>query len=213
MSTSRPPTPRHVLGPYSPRRPSPLGFPPLAPHVAFQQPSYAWPHTPDRPIQPKGPSNMRVAFPSEARRPPLAGSTQRPKSQPPPPLNLENRHHLPYPPPPKTGNALTVPGQEIEPAPPSPTLSETSSLSLYSSESDVKDFPVETSQSRDDERPKNPFCSCFGLFSRRTREKDKETRILGPPIPQIVQPAPVPQMMQTGRMTQAGRRRPSPLNL
>jgi len=210
MSTSRPSTPRHVIGPYSPRRPSPLGFPPLAPHVAFQQPSYAWPHTPDRVVQPKGPSNVRVAFPSEARRPPLAGSTQRPKSQPPPPLKLENP---PYPPPPKTGNALMVPGQEAEPSPPSLTPSEASSLSLYSPENVAKNFPVETLQMQEDKKPKNPFCSCFGFFSRRSREKDKEMRILGPPIPQIVQPAPVPQMMQTGRITQAGRRRPSPLNL
>jgi hypothetical protein len=202
-------TPRHVIGPYSPRRPSPLGFPPLAPHVAFQQPSYGWPHTPDRVVQPKGPSNMRVAYPSEARRPPLAGSTQRPKSQPPPPLKLENP---PYPPLPKTGNALTVPGQEIEPSPPSLTPSEASSLSLYSHES-AKDFPVEMLQEQEEEKSRNFFCSCFGLFSRRSREKDKETRILGPPIPKIVQPAPVPQMMQTGRMTQVGRRRPSPLNL
>jgi hypothetical protein len=209
MSTStRPPTPRHVIGPYSPRRPSPLGFPPLAPHVAFQQPSYAWPHTPDRVVQPKGPSNMRVAFPSEARRPPLAGSTQRPKSQPPPPLKSEGPS---YPPPPKTGNALTVPGQEMEISP-SPTSSDASSLSLYSPESPVKNFPIEIPQN-EEEKPKNPFCNCFGFFSRRSREKDKETRILGPPIPRIVQPAPVPQMTQTGRMTQVGRRRPSPLNL
>jgi len=205
MSTPRPPTPRHI-GPYSPRRPSPLGFPPLAPHVAFQQPSYAWPHTPDRVVQPKGPSNTRVAFPHQARRPPLAGSTQRPKSQPPPPLKLEDP---PYPPPPKTGNALTVPGQEMESStPPSQTPSEASSLSLYSPESDVKNFPIETPQNQ---RSKNPFCSCFGFFSRRSR--DKEDRILGPPVPTIVQPAPVPLMTQTGRAIQAGRRRPSPLNL
>jgi len=212
MSTSRPPTPRHI-GPYSPRRPSPLGFPPLAPHVAFQQPLYAWPHTPDRVVQPKGPSNMRVAFPPEARRPPLAGSTQRPKSQPPPPLKLENQHRPPYPPPPKTGNALMVPLQEMESPRPSLTPSEASSLSLYSPESVGKNFPIEILHEQEEERPKNPFCSCFGLFSRRSRDKDKETRILGPPIPKIVQPAPVPVMTQTGRATQAGRRRPSPLNL
>jgi len=212
MSTSRPPTPRHI-GPYSPRHPSPLGFPPLAPHMAFQQPSYGWIHTPDRAVQPKGPSNMRVAFPSEARRPPLAGSIQRPKSQPPPPLKLENPP--PYPPPPKTGNALTVPGQEMESSPsPSLTPSEASSLSLYSPESVVKNFPIETSQNQEEQRSKNLFCCCFGFFSRRSRsEKDKEDRILGPPVPRIVQPAPVPVMTQTGRGTHASRRRPSPLNL
>jgi len=206
MSTSRPPTPRHI-GPYSPRRPSPLGFPPLAPHVAFQQPSLAWPHTPDRIVQPKGPSNMRVAFPPEARRPPLAGSTQRPKSQPPPPLKLENQQHH-FPPPPKTGNVLTVPGWEAESSPPSPTPSEASSLSLYSAENVAKNLPIETVQKQE---PKNPFCNCFGFFSRKSREK--EARILGPPVPRIVQPAPVPQMTQTGRLAQSGRRRPSPLNL
>jgi len=208
MSTSRPPTPRH-LGLYSPRNPSPLGFPPLAPHVAFQQPSYAWPHTPDRTVQPKGPSNMRVAFPPEARRPPLAGSTQRPKSQPPPPLKLEDQHYVP--PPPKTGNVLTVPGREAEMSPPSPTPSEASSLSLYSAEHPTKNFPIEMVQKQEEENPKNPFCGCFGFLSRKSREK--EARILGPPVLQIVQPPPVPQMSQTGRMPQTSRRRPSPLNL
>jgi hypothetical protein len=213
---SRPPTPRH-LGPYSPRHPSPLGFPPLAPHVAFQQPTYAWPHTPDRVVQPKGPSNRKVAFPPEARRPPLAGSTQRPKSQPPPPLKLDDRHHRsPLPAPPKTGNALTVPGgREIEPSSPALTItpSEASSLSLYSPDNVAKNFPVEVVQKQEEDRPKNPFCSCFGLFSRRSKDKEKEARILGPPVPKIVQPAPVPQMTQTGRMISGGRRRPSPLNL
>jgi len=208
MSTSRPPTPRHI-GPYSPRHPSPLGFPPLAPHMAFQQLSYAWPHTPDRIVQPKGPSNMRVAFPPEARRPPLAGSTQRPKSQPPPPLKLDDQHR-PIPPPSKTGNALTVPGQEVESSSPSITPSEASSLSLYSPDNVAKNFPIETLQ-KEEENPKNPFCSCFGFFSRKSKEK--EARILGPPVPQIVQPAPVPQMIQIHRRAQSGRRRPSPLNL
>jgi len=212
MSTSRPPTPRH-MGPYSPRRPSPLGFPPLAPHVAFQQQSYAWPHTPDRVVQPKGPSNMRVAFPPEARRPPLAGSIQRPKSQPPPPSNMDNQYHSPYPPPPKTGNALMVPIHEVEPSEflESLTPSEVSSLSLYSSESDGKNISVESLEEQEEERRKNPFSWCLGFFSRRSR--DKEARILGPPIPKIIQPAPVPQMTQTGRVEQTGRRRPSPLNL
>ena len=161
MSASRPPTPRH-FGPYSPRCPSPLGFPPLAPHVAFQQPAYAWPTTPDRVIQPKGASNIRVPFPPEARRP-LAGSTRRRMSQPiPPPLDLGNKqnHHLP--PLPKTGNVLLVPGQELLKPPLSPTLSEASSLSIYSAES-IKDFPIEVRvPEQKQERPsKNPFCGCF----------------------------------------------------
>lgn len=167
MSTSRPPTPRH-LAPYSPRRPSPLGFPPLAPHVAFHQPAYAWPTTPDKVIQPKGASNIRVPFPPEARRP-LAGSTRRRMSQPiPPPLDLRNQHdHLP--PPPKTGNVLLVPGQELLKPPLSPTPSETSSLSMYSAES-IKDLPIEVrvheqKQREEEERPsKNPFCGCFCSF-------------------------------------------------
>jgi hypothetical protein len=100
---------------------------------------------------------MRVAFPPEARRPPLAGSTQRRKSQPPPPLKLE--HRLPLPP--KTGNALTVPGREMEPCPPSPTPSEASSLSLYSAEHDAKNLSIEVLQ--EEEKPKNPFCDCFGM--------------------------------------------------
>jgi len=202
MSTSRPPTPRH-MGPYSPRRPSPLGFPPLAPHVAFQQPTYAWPPTPDRVIQPKGPSNIKVAFPSEARRPPLAGSTRRPKSQPPPPLKLDDQNHSLYPPPFKTALTITV----EEPDSVSSTPSDTSSLSLYSPEDEdvTKNFPIEAEQRQEVEKKKNILFCCFGFFSRS--ERAKEAKILGPPSSNIVQPAPVPEM------TQIVKRRPSPLNL
>jgi len=241
---SKPPTPRHI-GPYSPRRPSPLGFPPLAPHMAFQQPTYfSWPHTPDRAVQPKGLPNARmVTFPPEARRPPLAGSTQRRRrSQPPipPPLKLDDTidedDNEALPPPPKTtGMMLNVPGRGEEqemtvvmmvkqrrvgsaaataagatqrpltPPPPSPTESEASTLSLYSSESVDKNFPVETLQRKEgEEKPRSLLCSCFGFLFKK---KQKEDKILGPPVPTIVQPAPVPQMSQTGR------RRPSPLNL
>ena len=114
-----------------------------------------------------------------------------------------------------------VPGQEVEPPSPGLTLSEASSLSLYSPDDVAKNLPIETQEV---EEPKNSFCSCFsmdqsfdiapssvhsmlGFFSRKSRDKEKEAKILGPPIPKIIQPAPVPQM------TQIGRRRPSPLNL
>jgi hypothetical protein len=130
-------------------------------------------------------------------------------SQPiPPPLDLGNKqnHHLP--PLPKTGNVLLVPGQELLKPPLSPTLSEASSLSIYSAES-IKDFPIEVRvPEQKQERPsKNPFCGCFSsIFSSKSRQKEKENRILGPPQ-QTVQPAPVPQMSQVVK------KRPSPLNL
>jgi len=60
-----------------------------------------------------------------------------------------------------------VPGQEVE----SPesleslTPSEVSSLSLYSSESAGKNFPIETLQGLEEERLKNPFCCCFGMWA------------------------------------------------
>jgi len=151
---------------------------------------------------------MRVAFPPEARRPPLAGSTQRPKSQPPPPLKLDDQNYTPFPPLPKTGNALTILVEQPDSV--SPTPSDASSLSLYSpDDGDVaKNFPIEREQ-KEEEKRKNLFCCCFGFFS----QKSKEARILGPPAPKDVQPTAVPEMTQIGRGTQTGRRRPSPLNL
>ncbi|CAA7265713.1 unnamed protein product [Cyclocybe aegerita] len=206
LSARPAPSPR-LLQPYSPRRPSPLGFPPLAPHMAFQSPSY--PVTPERPIYSKGPPETRVALPAEARRP-LAGTTQRPRSQPPAPLNLNTRSITQ---PQNSQQPATTQGMTTRPAgPPSPTPSDASSVSLYSAESVSKNFPVDVRQGKqqqqeEEERPSNPFCACLNLRAL-FGSKSKESRILGPPQqPQPQQPAPAPPM------TQVPRRRPSPLNL
>lgn len=169
MTARAAPSPR-LLQPYSPRRPSPLGlppmgFPPLAPHMAFQSPSN--PVTPDRYIQPRGPTEARVPFPPEVRRP-LAGTTQRPRSQPPlPPLTLNTPHHPPTQP---QHNGPTQPGAKqdmtMRLSPPSPTPSDTSSLSLYSAES-TKNFPidvVEQKQQEQDDKPSGLLCGCLSAF-------------------------------------------------
>jgi len=224
---SKPPTPRFPT-PYSPRCPSPLGFPPLAPHVAFQQQSFSWPHTPDRPVQPKGPTEVRIALPQEARRPPLAGSTHRPRSQPPPPLDLSkdpDRPQLKLAQAPKTATIVeSEEASRMESEPPSPTPSDASTLSLYSANSDSKPSmdlarvadSVKKPQELDIqelEQKQSNFCGCFGfLFGKSSKAKAKEARILGPQTPrqpQTAQPAPAPQMMQVPPT----KRRPSPLNL
>ncbi|KAF9526332.1 hypothetical protein CPB83DRAFT_465159 [Crepidotus variabilis] len=207
---SRPHTPRFPQ-PYSPRMPSPLGFPPMAPHVAFQQPAFSWPHTPDRPVQPKGPTEVRIALPQEARRPPLAGTTQRPRSQPPPPLEL-NDSDRPYKlaQPPKTAT-ISEEASRRDSEPPSPALIP----------------PAEVKKSREleimevEEKP-STFCGCFGfLFGKSAKTKAREAKILGPPaaqsprLPQTAQPMPSPQMVQVPQapQVQPTRKRPSPLNL
>jgi len=205
MTARAAPSPR-LLQPYSPRRPSPLGlpplgFPPLAPHMAFQSPSY--PMTPERHIQPKGTSEARVPFPPEARRP-LAG-TQRPRSQPPPPpLTLNTQYHPPTQP--DTAQPKLKQGMTTVISPPSPTPSDSDSVSLYSADSVSKNFPVEVvkeSQQEQEEKPPSLFCGCIN-FKSWFGSKAKENKILGPPAPPVVEPNA--QMVQV-------RRRPLPLNL
>jgi len=210
MSARAAPSPR-LRQPWSPARPSPLGlppmgFPPLAPHVAFHSPSY--PFTPQRPIQPKGPSEIKVSFPPEARRP-LAG-TQRPRSQAvPPPLTLNTEDH---PPTQLQRPATAQPGSvpEMHVSPPSPTPSDTSSLSLYSADSVTKKFPIDVvgqkqQEEEQEEKPPALFCGCINFKAWfGSRSKAKQQKILGPPAPAV--PAPAPQMVQV-------RRRPPPLNI
>lgn len=213
--------------PYSPRCPSPLGLPPtgpppLAPHLAFTGYSY-YPTTPDRPVQPKGPSESRVVFPPEARRP-LAGA-QRPRSQPPPPLSLNDPQHPPTQLP-RTAHPNVGEHEMTQRRSQSPTPSETSSLSLYSAESVYKNFPVNATnhqqqRQEEEEKPPSLFCGCFSMSFIKTMwytlvsnpdkldfkalfgSKPKQNKIIAPPAPAR---APAPQMVQT-------RRRPSPLNL
>jgi len=201
MSARAAPSPR-LRQPWSPARPSPLGLPPLAPHVAFQ--SFSYPLTPERPIQPKGPSEAKVSFPPEARRP-LAG-TQRPRSQAaPPPLTLNTKDHPPTRQPPPTAQPISTP--EMIVSPPSPTPSDTSSLSLYSADSVTKNFPIDVGgqKQQEEEKPPSLFCGCINFNAWfGSKSKSKKNRILGPPAPPV--PAPAPQMVQV-------RRRPPPLNI
>ncbi|KJA20531.1 hypothetical protein HYPSUDRAFT_68402 [Hypholoma sublateritium FD-334 SS-4] len=174
--------------------------------MAFQGSSY-YPATPDRPVQPKGPTETRVHFPPEARRP-LAGS-HRPRSQPPPPLTLNDPYHPPTQmQQPKTTHGGPDHEMSHRRSPSSPTPSDTSSLSLYSAESVTKNFPVNVEnrqqQEEEDEKPPSLFCGCFN-FKALFGSKPKQSKILAPPAP-VSAPAPAPQMVQT-------RRRPSPLNL
>ncbi|KAF8149092.1 hypothetical protein B0H34DRAFT_194971 [Crassisporium funariophilum] len=221
MSRPAAPSPR-LLQPYSPRRPSPLGFnPPLAPHMAFgttSSPYSYYPSTPDRYIQPKGPSQSDAAhmrFPPEARRP-LAGggSTQRPRSQPAPaPLQLNTQFHPPTQPQGggqgqgygQQGHGQPGAQQDMR-VPPSPTPSSTSSLSLYSADSTVaKHFPIGVIREQDeeeDDKVGGGFCACLNLKAL-FGGKPKVNKILAPPDPAS---APAPQMVQT-------RRRPPPLNM
>jgi len=199
MSARAAPSPR-LRQPWSPARPSPLGLPPLAPHVAFQ--SFSYPLTPERPMQFKGSSEAKVSFPPEARRP-LAGA-QRPRSQAvPPPLTLNTKGHPPTQPQhPATAQHISTPEMII--SPPSPTPSDTSSLSLYSADSVTKKFPIDVVERKQQEEEKPPalFCGCINFKAWfGSRSKAKANKILGPHPP-----APAPQMVQV-------RRRPPPLNI
>ncbi len=190
MSARAAPSPR-PRQPYSPRCPSPLGLPPigvppLAPHMAFQGPSY-YPTTPDRPVQPKGPVETRVPFPQEARRP-LAGS-HRPRSQPPPPLTLNEQYHPPTQmQQPKTTHGGPDHEMSNRRSASSPTPSDTSSLSLYSAESVTKNFPLNVEnrrqQQEEEEKPPSLFCGCFSalslLFNTPPDAYDRWNQISGP---------------------------------
>jgi len=170
MTTRAVPSPR-LLQPYSPRRPSPLGLPPLgfppepplAPHLAFQSPAY--PKTPDRSIIPKGPSEIRVPFPPDARRP-LVGAQRRRSHSNLPPLDLNDENHPPTQPRcPATAQPGSKQDMTMVLSPPSPTPSDTSSLSLYSSDSTKKrlsmDMGDEESQQEENDKPPGVFCGCF----------------------------------------------------
>lgn len=156
---------------YSPRRPSPLGLPPLAPHVVFQDaPEFsAYPMTPEiYYIQQSEVTTTTTGppmrFPPEARRP---GDTQRVRAPPPAPLRLDAQHH------PAAGNGQTLqpPGTLDMRVPPSPTPSSASSLSLYSTDSAKKSLPMgviqEEAEGEQGERRKSGgggFCLCFSAF-------------------------------------------------
>jgi len=159
------------LQPYSPRRPSPLGLPPLAYHSAFQDGPYsAFPRIPE---EFEATSHMR--FVPEVRCP-LAGGTR--SRAPIAPLTLDTQHHPIVVQQPnntgvdgrRNGNGQTLQPPATEemrmPPPPSPTPSSASSLSLYSAESVKKSFSIEAIHEAEEERRKGGcgFYACFSAF-------------------------------------------------
>ncbi|PPR00124.1 hypothetical protein CVT26_008904 [Gymnopilus dilepis] len=206
VSARAAPSPR-LRQPWSPRHPSPLGLPPigsspLPPHVAFQS-FTAYPVTSERPFHPKGPPDTKIPYSAEVRRPQAGTQRQKPYVVP-PPLSLNSPDH-PAIQAQHAATAQPLSKPDMLVSPPSPTPSETSSLSLYSGESVHKNFPIEVANQRqqeEEEKPPSLFCGCFNFkawFGSKTRAKEK--RILGPPAP-----AAAPQMAQV-------RRRPPPLNM
>jgi len=194
---------------YSPRRPSPLGLPPLAPHTGFQDipsSSSAYPKTPERyyyqlnSIEPTITSHHGMRFPPEVHR---RTSIQRgARASPPAPLSLDVQHHpaavihLP-----SIEEALQ-PDLEIR-VPPSPTPSSTSSLSLYSAESAKKTLEIGEVEEKKGGGGGGGFCLCFN-FSALFGIKSKPNKILAPQAqaPQVLvaaEPAPAPQMVQHRR--------------
>ena len=158
---------------YSPRRPSPLGLPPLAPHsIGSQdiQPCSAYPKTPERYYHQyynfSEPSSHGMRFPPDVHRRTSTTTQRAARASPPAPLSLDAQYHP----------AAMVHLPSIEetlqfrvPRAPSPTPSSTSSLSLYSTESAKKS--LENGEEGDGEGKKKGgggggggFCFCFSAF-------------------------------------------------
>jgi len=186
---------------YSPRRPSPLGLPPLAPHMGSQDvPCSAYPKTPERYYhQHSEPSSHGMRFPPDVHR----RSTQRARASPPAPLSLDSHYH--------PAAIVHLPSieetlyphdtQEMMRVPPSPTPSSTSSLSLYSAESAKKSLEIgeEGEGGGKKKGGGGGFCLCFN-FSALFGTKSKPNKILAPQVQVLAaQPAPAPQMVQPRR--------------
>jgi len=187
---------------YSPRRPSPLGLPPLAPHSMGSQdiPCSAYPKTPERYYYQhySEPTSHGMRFPPDVHR---RTSTQRARASPPAPLSLDSQYH--------PAAIVHLPSieetlqphatQEMMSVPPSPTASSTSSLSLYSAESAKKSLEIgEEGKGGERKNGGGGFCLCFNfsLF------KSKPNKILAPQAQVQVlaaEPAPAPQMVQPRR--------------
>jgi hypothetical protein len=154
---------------YSPRRPSPLGLPPLAPHYDSQDiPCSAYPKTPERYYYQHSestPTSRGMRFPPDVHR----RTPQRARASPPAPLSLDTQyhpaaaavHHLP-----SIEETLQPRDTQEMRVPPSPTPSSTSSLSLYSAESAKKSSEIgkEGEGGGSKKGGGGGFCLCFSAF-------------------------------------------------
>jgi len=192
-----------VFQPYSPRRPSPLGLPPFQPQGSQDIPCSAYPKTPERYYLQhySEPTSHGMRFPPDVHRR-TASSTQRTRASPPAPLSLDTQYH--------PAAIVHLPSieetlqphakQEMMRAPPSPTPSSTSSLSLYSAESAKKSLEIrEEGAGKESKNGGGGFCLCFN-FSVLFGTKPKPNKILAPQAQVLsAEPAPAPQMVQTRR--------------
>ena len=154
---------------YSPRRPSPLGLPPVTSHIGSHQdiPCSAYPKTPERYYYSES-TSYGMRFPPDVHR--RTNNTQRARPSPPAPLSLDTQHH--------PAAFLHLPSIEetLQPraaqemrGPPSPTPSSTSSLSLYSAESAKKSLEIGEEGEGEDRKKGGGggggvFCLCFSAF-------------------------------------------------
>ena len=137
--------PRSAVSPrvfqlYSPRRPSPLGLPPLGPYSGSQDvPCSAYPKTPERYYyQHSESTSSGMRFPPDVHR----RTPQRARASPPAPLSLDAQYHpaavvVHLPSIKETLQSHDTEEMRVS-MPSSPTPSSTSSLSLYSAESAKK---------------------------------------------------------------------------
>ena len=165
-----------VFQPYSPRRPSPLGLPPFTPQGSQDIPCSAYPKTPERYYlqhysEPTTSHGMR--FPPDVHRR-TASSTQRTRALPPAPLSLDAQYHpaaviVHLPSIEETLQPHSTSTQEEMHAPPSPTPSSTSSLSLYSNDSAKKSLEIgEEGKGKEGNKGGGGggFCICFSASFR-----------------------------------------------
>jgi len=191
---------------YSPRRPSPLGLPPIVSPDIIRS---AYPKTPDRygyghqqQSEPT-PGYGSMRFPPDLQ--PLGSSSRRPARAPPPaPLNLDVQDHP---------AAIQLSAIEIEQTlqphatpemrvSPSPSFTSTSSLSVYSADS----APKRMSVVREEEEAKKGggestrgFCLCFNFSALFGANSNKSKLTKAQPQVISAEPAPAPQMVQTRR--------------
>jgi hypothetical protein len=153
-----------VFQPYSPRRPSPLGLPPFTPRGSQDVPCSAYPKTPERYYlqhHSAEPTSHGMRFPPDVHR-----RTQRTRASPPAPLSLDSQYH-------PAALVVQLPSIEetVQPhstqemrAPPSPTPSSTSSLSLYSTESAKKSMEIGQEEEGKGRKKGGGFCLCFSAY-------------------------------------------------
>jgi len=194
-----------VFQSYSPRRPSPLGLPPIQPQGSQDIPCSAYPKTPERYYLQhySEPTSHGMRFPPDIHR----RNAQRTRASPPAPLSLDAQYHpaaiIHLPSIEETLQPQAHAKQETMRAPPSPTPSSTSSLSLYSADSAKKGLENEEDGEGKESKKGGGggFCLCFN-FSALFGTKPRPNKILAPQAQEQVlaaEPAPAPQMVQSRR--------------